>query len=79
MPTYTITRPVRPSGVITAKVRAASPAEATRKADAGTYSIDPDFAAKGYTVDLNAEPEVWELHGLTGSRSRHISGPRYSD
>lgn len=75
MPSYTVTYPVRPSGVISAQVRAANPQDAVREANKGTFSLDPEFARDGYTVDLNAEAEVWKVKPF--GRSRHVAGPVY--
>lgn len=70
--TYTVTRPLNPSGVIVAKVKAANPAEAIRKADEGTWTPDP-----GFTLDRTRAPEVWQIGGIGGRNSRHIQGPNY--
>jgi hypothetical protein len=75
MPSYTVTYPVTPSGVISAQVRAANPQDAVREANKGTFSLDPEFAAEGYQINLSAEPEVWEVKPF--GRSRHVSGPQY--
>ena len=77
MAQYTVTRPVRPSGLVVAKVQAADPAEAARVADSGTWAVDPEFAADGHAVDMTVAPEVWEIRGFLGRGSRHVAGPRY--
>ncbi|MFE2497102.1 hypothetical protein [Streptomyces scopuliridis] len=70
--TYTVTRPLLPEGVIVAKVKAADPADAIRKADEGTWTPDP-----GFTLDRSRDPEVWQIEGIGGRNSRHIQGPNY--
>ncbi len=74
MKKYSVTWPVRPSGVYSVYAQADDPTDAVRVAAEQEMPL-----ADGYSLAFDYEPEVWRLLHPYRWRSHHVAGPEFED